>query len=39
MKWLNIIFGIVLIILGILVFTGRLNSIANLDFVNQLLLK
>ena len=39
LKWLNIIFGIVLIILDILVFTGRLNSIANLDFVNQLLLK
>lgn len=41
-KWLgyfNIVVGILLLILGILVFTNQLSLIANLDFVNQLLLR
>ncbi|MBI4043847.1 MAG: cytochrome C biogenesis protein [Candidatus Diapherotrites archaeon] len=39
LKWLNIVFGIVLIILGILVFTNTLSLVANLGFLNDLLLK
>lgn len=38
LKWLNIIFGIILVILGILVFTGTLPLVANLSFLNDLLL-
>jgi cytochrome c-type biogenesis protein len=38
LKWLNIVFGIILVILGILVFTGTLPLIANLGFLNDLLL-
>lgn len=36
---LNIIFGGILVILGVLVFTESLNLIANFDFINNLLLK
>lgn len=39
LKYFNIIVGIFLIILGILVFTQTLNLVANLGFVNDLLLK
>ena len=38
LKWLNIIFGIILVILGILVFTGTLPLVANLGFLNDFLL-
>ncbi|HLD59722.1 MAG TPA: cytochrome c biogenesis protein CcdA [Candidatus Bilamarchaeaceae archaeon] len=38
LKWLNIIFGIILIILGILVFTDQLSAVANFAPVNDLLL-
>jgi cytochrome c-type biogenesis protein len=38
-KTINLVFGIVLIILGILVFTGTLSSVANLDFLNIYLLR
>ncbi|MEW6722333.1 MAG: cytochrome c biogenesis protein CcdA [Candidatus Micrarchaeota archaeon] len=38
LKWLNVIFGIILVILGILVFTGTLPLIANLGFLNDFLL-
>lgn len=39
LKYFNIIVGILLIILGILVFTQTLNQIANLSLVNYFLLK
>lgn len=39
LKWLNIIFGILLVVLGILVLTQTLPLIANFGFVNDLLLK
>jgi cytochrome c-type biogenesis protein len=39
LKTINIIFGIVLIILGVLVFTNSLNLVANLGFVNSFLLR
>ncbi len=39
LKYFNIIIGILLIILGILVFTQTLNQIANLNLVNYFLLK
>lgn len=35
--YINIIFGIILIILGVLVFTGTLNLIANFGFVNNII--
>ena len=38
LKTLNLVFGIVLIILGILVFTGTLSQIANFPFLNDLIL-
>jgi cytochrome c-type biogenesis protein len=38
LRWLNIIFGIILVILGVLVFTGTLPLVANLAPVNDLLL-
>ncbi len=41
-KWanyVNIFFGALLIILGILAFTQKLNLIANLEIINQLLLR
>lgn len=37
-KYLNVLFGIVLIILGILIFTQNLARIANFEFLNQYLL-
>ena len=36
--WIDMVFGIILIILGILVFTQRLSLIANWDFLNRWLL-
>ncbi|MBI4272348.1 sulfite exporter TauE/SafE family protein [Candidatus Uhrbacteria bacterium] len=39
LKPINIIFGVVLIVLGVFVFTNRLSLIANLDLLNQILLK
>ncbi len=39
LEWLNVIFGIILIILGILVFTGTLPLVANFGPLNDLLLK
>jgi len=38
LKWLNVIFGLMLVILGILIFTGTLPLVANLGFVNDMLL-
>jgi len=38
-KYVNIVFGIILVILGVLVFTNSLNLVANLGFINNLLLK
>ena len=38
-KWLNIIFGILLIGLGVLVFTQSLSLIANFSFLNGFLLR
>lgn len=38
-KLVNIIFGIILIILGILIFTGNLSRIANFEILNTFLLK
>lgn len=38
MQYISIFFGIILIILGILAFTQSLSLIANLDFINRLLL-
>lgn len=37
-KYINIVFGITLIVLGVLVFTQSLNLIANFDFLNNFLL-
>lgn len=39
LHYVNIIFGILLIILGILVFTENLNRLANLELLNSFLLK
>ncbi len=42
MKWLqyvNVVFGALLIVLGILIFTGSLSRIANFELLNSLLLK
>ncbi len=38
-RYLNIAFGILLIILGILIFTGNLSRIANLELLNRFLLR
>lgn len=38
-KYINIIFGIILIALGILIFTGNLSRIANFEILNSFLLK
>ncbi len=38
-KYINIVFGMILIILGILVFTKNLSLIANFDLLNKFLLK
>jgi len=37
-RYINIAFGALLVILGILIFTQTLNLIANFDFVNNLVL-
>ena len=39
LKYLNVVFGIILLALGVLVFTQKLSLIANFDFLNDLLLK
>ena len=39
LKYLNIVFGIILLGLGVLIFTQKLSLIANFDFLNKLLLK
>jgi cytochrome c-type biogenesis protein len=39
LRYVNIAFGIILIMLGILIFTGNLSRIANFEFLNALLLK
>lgn len=39
LKYVNIIFGIILIALGVLAFTQNLNLIANLEILNKILLK
>ena len=38
LKYLNIIFGIILLALGVLVFTQKLSLIANFDFLNKIIL-
>ncbi|PIR57332.1 MAG: cytochrome C biogenesis protein [Parcubacteria group bacterium CG10_big_fil_rev_8_21_14_0_10_41_35] len=38
-KIINILFGILLIILGMLIFTGNLSRIANFELLNQFLLR
>jgi len=38
LKYINIAFGVILIILGILIFTQNLNLVANLDLLNKVLL-
>lgn len=38
-KYVNIVFGILLIVLGILIFTGNLSRIANFELLNRFLLK
>ncbi len=38
LKYLDYIFGMILIIIGILVFTNNLSNIANLGFVSQILI-
>jgi cytochrome c-type biogenesis protein len=39
LKTINVLFGVVLIALGVLVFTNSLNLVANLGFVNDFLLR
>ena len=39
LNYLNIIFGIILLALGVLVFTQKLSLIANFDLLNKILLK
>lgn len=39
LKYLNVIFGVVLLALGILIFTQKLSLIANFEFLNSILLK
>jgi cytochrome c-type biogenesis protein len=39
LKYVNMAFGVVLVVLGVLVFTQSLNLIANFDFVNNILLE
>jgi len=38
-KYINIAFGIILIVLGVLVFTENLNRIANFELLNRWLLR
>lgn len=39
LRYLNIVFGIILLALGVLIFTQKLSLIANFEFLNSLLLK
>lgn len=39
LKYINIAFGLILIVLGILIFTGQLSRIADFDFLNRFFLK
>ena len=39
LRYVNVIFGIILIVLGILAFTQKLSLIANLDILNRFLLR
>lgn len=39
LKYINITFGVILVILGILIFTQSLNLIANFELLNRFLLK
>jgi len=39
LKYLNIVFGVILLALGILIFTQKLSLIANFDFLNNILLQ
>jgi len=39
LKYFNIVVGIIILLLGILVFTGKLSLIANFSIVNQVLLR
>lgn len=39
LKYLNIVFGVILLALGVLIFTQKLSLIANFEFLNQILLK
>ncbi|MBM3206263.1 MAG: cytochrome C biogenesis protein [Candidatus Staskawiczbacteria bacterium] len=38
LKYINIIFGVILLILGVLVFTQKLSQIANFEFLNNIIL-
>ena len=37
LTYVNIVFGVILVVLGVLVFTQTLSLVANLDFVNQII--
>lgn len=39
LKYLNVVFGIILLALGVLIFSQKLSLIANFEFLNQILLK
>ena len=39
LKYLNIVFGVILLALGILIFTQKLTLIANFTFLNNILLR
>jgi cytochrome c-type biogenesis protein len=38
-RYINIVFGVILILLGILIFTQQLSRIANFEFLNKFLLR
>lgn len=39
LKYLNIVFGVILLALGVLIFTQKLSLIASFEFLNKILLK
>lgn len=39
LKYLNVVFGVILLALGVLIFTQKLSLIANFEFLNKILLK
>ncbi len=39
LRWINIAFGVLLVILGVFIFTGQLSLIANFDFLNRFLIQ